>query len=588
MPSFEAINIDEILAKALALCEHMPREYLPYRGVMEECRHRLGHGALRLAVMGMFKRGKSSFINTLLGIEILPTSVIPVTSIPTTITYGKTLRCVVKFSDKKPDCVVEQSAEKISECLTQYVAEEQNPHNTLNVSETLVECPNRILENGTILIDTPGFGSTYVHNTKTTMDLLTQCDAVLFLLSADPPCTQTELDFLKEVLKAVPRIFFILNKIDLLTIDELHKIDVFLKNILAKSLGMPPDVHVFHVSAKIGKTLKNLPENNPAWKVSGMTDIRTGIIDFMVREKYFTLSQAVSEKFKKALSDIQVRLETDFRDLITPVEEAKQELDWIVLHSGSIQKKIEKERGLIDVEIKAFSDFVDKTIDSKKGEVQQKAADALRTVLFSVLLRKANLSHTVHAAFEQHATALFDHLFLQVVNAVNKPLKKAIVLHINEFIKLLEDIKKSAPSTSIPLAELDELEDTLEIRIDAQWRLEGVASAFQQIKLPFCGLFASQATKRARYQECFTMAITEIINRNILLLSIHIKELISALCKEFKRDLDCRFEEIMATMGKVMEDKKKTIDGFEATVKAQAQALQRQKASFLEVRQMLP
>ncbi|HEX7510728.1 MAG TPA: hypothetical protein VF335_05470, partial [Chitinivibrionales bacterium] len=403
-----------------------------------------------------------------------------------------------------------------------------------------------------------------------------------------PPCTQTELEFLMEVRKAVPRIFFILNKIDLLTVDELHKIDGFLKNVLSKKAGFAPDVHVFHVSAKIGQTLKNLPENNPTWQVSGMAAVRTGIIDFMVREKYFTLSQAISEKLKTTLANIQEKLQADHRDLTAPVEEAKKELEWLIRHSGSIQKKIDKERSLIEVEIKAFGEFVDKTIDAEKAELLRKATDALRTVLAGVLLRKANLAGTVHAAFEQHATALFDRLFLQLVNAVNKPLKKAIVLHINEFIRLLEEIKKSAPSTSIPLAELTQLEETLEIRVDDAWRLEGVATAFQQIKLPFCGFFASDSVKRQRYQECFSMAITEIINRNILLLSMHTKELINVLCREFKRDLDSRFEEITITMSKVMEDKQKVLDGFEATVKTQAQALLSRQSAFGAVEKMLP
>jgi hypothetical protein len=588
MSSNDAVNIDEIIDKALALCENTPPRCRPFQAAIQECRDRLSHGTLRLAVMGMFKRGKSTFINTLLGIDVLPISVIPVTSITTTITFGRAPQCVVKFFNKKPDIVIRENIENIRTCLTLHVAEENNPGNRLSVSEAVVECPNPLLENGTVLIDTPGFGSTFIHNTKTTLDVLTQCDAVLFLLSPDPPFTQTEFEFVKEVQKAVPRIFFILNKIDLCTIDELDKIDRFLKSILSKNLGFHGDVQVFHVSAKMGRALKNPPDNNPAWRISGMAAIRTEIIDFMVREKYFTLSQAISEKLKGALSDIQSLLDADYRELVGPVERAKKEHEWIVQHYGSIQKKIEKERAMIDVEIKAFSDFVDKTIDAKKAELQQRAADALRTVLGSIVLKKSNLAHAVHAAFEQHAAALFDNLFMQVVNAVNKPLKKAITLHINECIKLLDDLKKSAPSASVSLGGLEELGDNMEITTDTQWRLEGVAIAFQQIKLPFCGFFASKKTKRRRYQECFAMAITEIINRNIIRLSMHIKELITVSCKGFKKDFDKRFEELMDAMHAVMEEKKKEIDNFEENVKARAEGLLKQKAAFGEVERTLP
>jgi len=40
---------------------------------------KLAAGQLHLAVLGQMKRGKSSFINALLGAEILPTGVLPVT-----------------------------------------------------------------------------------------------------------------------------------------------------------------------------------------------------------------------------------------------------------------------------------------------------------------------------------------------------------------------------------------------------------------------------------------------------------------------------------------------------------------------------
>jgi ribosome biogenesis GTPase A len=48
---------------------------------LEELRHRLEHERLQLAVLGQFKRGKSTFINALLGADVLPTGVIPLTAV---------------------------------------------------------------------------------------------------------------------------------------------------------------------------------------------------------------------------------------------------------------------------------------------------------------------------------------------------------------------------------------------------------------------------------------------------------------------------------------------------------------------------
>src|SRR5579863_1271575 len=52
---------------------------------------------LHLAVLGQMKRGKSSFINALLGAEILPTGVLPVTSVITEIKYGVTPEAIILY-----------------------------------------------------------------------------------------------------------------------------------------------------------------------------------------------------------------------------------------------------------------------------------------------------------------------------------------------------------------------------------------------------------------------------------------------------------------------------------------------------------
>ena len=54
---------------------------------------------VNFAVIGQFKRGKSSFINALLGKDILPSAVIPVTSVITIIEYSDFIKSKVYFLD---------------------------------------------------------------------------------------------------------------------------------------------------------------------------------------------------------------------------------------------------------------------------------------------------------------------------------------------------------------------------------------------------------------------------------------------------------------------------------------------------------
>src|SRR5665647_1211509 len=243
----EPLSIDEIIGKALAYCEGLPHSCTIYVNQIRELKSRLAQGKLHLAVLGQFNRGKSTFLNALIGMNVLPTSVLPITSVPTIISYDDHISCRVRFLDQKPDLVIRQSLEAIQDVLKKYVAEENNPNNQLCVKEVEVTCPSPLLGNGTVLLDTPGFGSTHLHNTRAALTVLTECDAAIFLLSADPPLTQTELEFLKQVNLYVPRIFFVVNKIDLLTKDELSTIDQFIKNVLVMQLKYPADLELFHI-----------------------------------------------------------------------------------------------------------------------------------------------------------------------------------------------------------------------------------------------------------------------------------------------------------------------------------------------------
>jgi hypothetical protein len=48
-------------------------------------------------------------------------------------------------------------------------------------------------------------------NTESTLNFLPQCDAALFVLSPDPPITETEIEFLRVVQSKVPRLFLFEN-----------------------------------------------------------------------------------------------------------------------------------------------------------------------------------------------------------------------------------------------------------------------------------------------------------------------------------------------------------------------------------------
>lgn len=65
----------------------------------EELKEKLEENVFNPVAPGQFERGKTSFINALLSEKLLPTAVVPLTSIVTTIRYGDPLRVNVHFNN---------------------------------------------------------------------------------------------------------------------------------------------------------------------------------------------------------------------------------------------------------------------------------------------------------------------------------------------------------------------------------------------------------------------------------------------------------------------------------------------------------
>jgi ribosome biogenesis GTPase A len=58
---------------------------------------RVSEGRFYVACIGQFKRGKSSVLNALVGDSVLPTGVVPVTTVPTIVRYGGHAAARVRF-----------------------------------------------------------------------------------------------------------------------------------------------------------------------------------------------------------------------------------------------------------------------------------------------------------------------------------------------------------------------------------------------------------------------------------------------------------------------------------------------------------
>ncbi len=328
--------------------------------ICEELEEKLRSNIFNLVVVGQFKRGKTYLINALIGEHLLPVAVVPLTSIVTVLTYGEETTVRVNFNDG--------SQKEIElKALPEYVTEFGNPKNVKDVRDVLISYPSSYLEGGVRLIDTPGVGSIYVHNTDVAYQYLPRCDAALFLLSVDQPVSQGEIDFLRDVHEYSHKIFFLLNKIDHLTSDEVRESITFSQNALEEA--MEGEVRLFPVSAKLALQGK-LDASDELLRRSGLPDFSKVLHHFLVNEKGKVLLGSAGRSLLRALSQERFQLELEQQSLKTPLEELEAKLELFESRRRQILAERESFAILLDGELKRFvKDVLDKDLARFKDDL---------------------------------------------------------------------------------------------------------------------------------------------------------------------------------------------------------------------------
>lgn len=412
---------------------------------IDELNQRFSEGRFHLAVLGQFKRGKSTLLNALTGKPVLPVGVVPLTAIPTFIRYAETPKITIQFQDNdETDCFSGGTAGERSSYLARFVTEEGNPKNTRKVREVQVELPASILAGGVVLIDTPGIGSTYRHNTQATLDFLKECDAALFLISADPPITEAEIGFLQEVREKIPRLFFVMNKIDYLDDDELEKALAFYKTVLKEQAAWTGDSQVFCVSAKNG--LKAVTSGDSGlWSASGMAGLESFLVDFLVREKKIAFADAVTLRACDLAETVLMEARISMNALTLPLSELEEKA---ALFEKSM-KQAEKERTLIQDVLDGDKRRVIRSIEDEAEDLRGTS----RTLLKSIMdggngFRSFGSSHKddIEKSWAETIPVFFQQAQAEMNEKVKERLLNCLSPHEERLTELVETLRETAAS----------------------------------------------------------------------------------------------------------------------------------------------
>jgi GTPase SAR1 family protein len=263
----------------------------------------LRQGVFRLLVLGDMKRGKSTFLNALLGQNLLPSDVSPCTALLTTIKYGAQEKVTIYYKDSK-------APEQISfDEFKQRYTIDPNETKVLekgqqlafpDVSHAVIEHPLPILGKGIEFVDSPGLNDTEARN-DLSLNYIYNCHAILFVLSASQPCTLEERRYLQNYLRDKGlNIFFIVNGWDrvrdgLVNPDDVDALQVaeerlracFRSNLAEYCIYDNKDIYqqrVFEVSA-LNALRARVKDPNADLDGTGLPEILSSLNHFLAKER---------------------------------------------------------------------------------------------------------------------------------------------------------------------------------------------------------------------------------------------------------------------------------------------------------------
>ena len=203
-------------------------------------REKLEKRCFAVGILGEFKRGKSSLINSLLCTEIIPVDILPCTATMNRVTY-----------DMEPHAQLRMQGGTVKSIgldeLTDYVTmlDAEGAARAENIDEAIVYYPCKFCQNGVDIVDTPGLNDND-RMTKITEEIIPKLDAVIMVMVPDSPLSQSEADFICQKLMTsdLGRMIFVVNKID--TVSEKNRarvVNVIKERIQQKVLQKVEEIH---------------------------------------------------------------------------------------------------------------------------------------------------------------------------------------------------------------------------------------------------------------------------------------------------------------------------------------------------------
>lgn len=413
----------------------------------------LDYEKFTLVVVGEFSRGKSTFVNAMLGKKVLPSSKRPTTNIISKIVYADKPTYEIFLKDGKSKNLTEEEFKNIK------AQAEEDPSNILKfksfikkeedfskIDYAVIGQPLVFCQNGVEVVDTPGTNDLNVGRMEITYNYLNRADAAVLLLNATQALTRSELDFLKERIlgNQIKDIFIVINFKDELSPTEEVKVKNYVKDNIRDLAEIEPKIFLVSSSqaltyraAKSGAKLTarevmNLPQT---FEETGFTEFEEALAKYLDEEKGEAKLNKYAERTllytKTAENDIQLRLQS----LLHSADEIKAELAAMQGKVGKIKREtaavmsgMEQRLKLSEAELKTYIDTAIKNMRL----AALRAADGYKEGM-----SKKDIEYMLDKAITPLQKELFDH----VNKTLNNSVKEELTVALNKLKSVWDDLQ---------------------------------------------------------------------------------------------------------------------------------------------------
>ena len=418
---------------------------------IDEILKRMANDNFNVAIVGEFKRGKSTVINALLGKNILPVDVLPTTATLNKITYNVTPFVTVEYKDGRKEQI---GIEELDNYVTKLTRESEERAKT--IKEAVVYYPINYCKNGVTIIDTPGLNDDAAM-TEVTMSVLPTIDAALMVIMAQAPFSESERDFLesKIITSDLGRVLFVVTGIDLLDEEDVDRVLENIKRRIQEHV-MKKAESVYGVDSREYQTYQRKLGNINLYGLSAKKALKAKVKGDvqMLEDSCFPTFEAALEKFLSeergaiTLSVPVSRIKTASMELVKAIQLRMSSMDMM---ASEFEKKYTAALGEIESvrkersrEFDTVNENADKAfagllpmIDSYWDTVEQAVSDAIDAYPISNSdLKKENAAATAQALTNQVKNAV-----AKVSQTVSERIQNAINVALEGEAQRLADFE---------------------------------------------------------------------------------------------------------------------------------------------------